>query len=302
MRVLDGVSFELRPGEWLGMTGANGAGKTTLLKILAGLLSPSSGTVRIGDYDVVRQRREATDHVGYVLTDDRSFHWRLTARENLEFFAALDGLRQREARLRVEELLQKLDLQQAADRRVAQLSSGMRQRLGIARGLLQRPRVLLLDEPTRSIDDSHARDTWEVLHEEVASVDGCVVLVTHQISEIAARCDRVAVLAEGRLLLRDSSELAETELVAATVLYVQHLDEAALAATRAIRGVGELRVLTQAGAERVLELRSIAGPVPLAAVIHALTAGGATVTGLDEGQSFASVVDAPAPHIGTTRP
>jgi ABC-2 type transport system ATP-binding protein len=198
---LAGVSLSVARGECLGVLGANGAGKTTLLRLLGGLLYPTRGTVLLDGCDTASRNAEARRLVGYVLNEERSFFWRLTGRQNLRFFGVLDDVTGGELDRRVDELLERVGLQGHAGVRVAHYTSGLRQRLAIARGLLTDPRVLILDEPTRSLDPSGARQVRELIAGTILGRgDRAVVLATHDFAEAGALCDTVCVLARGRLL------------------------------------------------------------------------------------------------------
>jgi ABC-2 type transport system ATP-binding protein len=207
---LRGVTFEVGAGEFFGLLGPNGAGKTTLFKILSTLILPDSGTAVIAGSDIVRDPAVVRRNLTPVIADERSLHWRLSARENLRLFASLHGLRGRTAEGRVQELLQVVDLGDTGEKLVGAFSSGMKQRLLIARALLSRPRVLLLDEPTRSLDPISARGFRRFLREEIAGHQGCsVLLATHSAEEALDLCDRLAVLHQGELLaLGPAEELA----------------------------------------------------------------------------------------------
>lgn len=202
---LGGVSFEVDEGEVVCLMGPNGAGKTTLLRILSGLLLPSGGRAEIAGVAVgpatpaaatATLRRE----VALVVGDERSFHWVLTGRENLAYFAALHGLDAATARRRVTDLLERLGLTEAADRRFSSYSRGMRQRLALARGLLGRARVLLFDEPTLGLDPVAARELRAFLRDEVIRAEGRTALVgSNDPGEVRALGDRVLHLDRGAL-------------------------------------------------------------------------------------------------------
>jgi ABC-2 type transport system ATP-binding protein len=198
---LQDVTCEVRSREFFGLLGPNGAGKTTLFKILSGLVLPDAGTATVFDMDVVRQDREVRRVLTPVLTNERSLNWRLTARENLELYAWLYGLKGAAVKRRVEEVLQTVDLADTGRKQTGRFSSGMKQRLLIARALLTDPRVLLLDEPTRSLDPISARAFRRFLREDISGRLGCtVILATHSADEALGLCDRVGVLHHGRLL------------------------------------------------------------------------------------------------------
>lgn len=199
IHALQDVSFSLAPGEALSLIGANGAGKTTLLRILGGLLVPSSGTARVLDQDCATADAAYREHVTYITTDDRFFSPRLSARENLRFFATLHGLAGDERERALVDRLSWVGLADAADRRVAGFSSGMRARLAMARGLLGQARVLLLDEPTRGIDHRAADDIRARLR-SLAQEGRTLVVATHDFEEVKSLGGRVAALSQGRLL------------------------------------------------------------------------------------------------------
>ena len=202
---LQGISFEVRVGEIVGLLGANGAGKTTLLKVLSTIVLPDSGSAEVHGVDVVRNARRVRSLIAPVTADERSLEWRLSARENLLFYAALCGVRPAEARSRVDELLTQVELSASGDKLVGQFSSGMRQRLLVARALLRRPRVLLLDEPTRSMDPIAARSFRALLRSEITERQACTVLIaTHDAEEALELCHRVAVMDRGRLVAIDT--------------------------------------------------------------------------------------------------
>lgn len=199
VRALDGVDLEVGPGQVTAMIGANGAGKSTLVRVLATTVIPDSGAVRIADHDVVRRSREARDAVGLVLGEERSFFWRLNGLQNLEFFGALHGMRRAEARAKALEVVASVGLADVASRRVDRYSTGMRARLGLARALLGDPSVLLLDEPTRSLDPMSTISIRELVLGLAKERSAAVLFVTHDLHEAAVVADQVAILARGRV-------------------------------------------------------------------------------------------------------
>ncbi len=193
---LRGVSFHARRGELVGLLGPNGAGKTTLLKVLCGLVLPDAGRASVLGVPV---GSAGLPHVlGLVHGEERSFYWRLTARENLHFFGRLHGLSGAALSARTAELLLRVNLAGDADRRFADFSSGMRQRLAIARALLADPEVLLMDEPTRSLDPVSAAEQRDwIRHELHARLGKTMLIATHNLREAETLCDRVVVIAKG---------------------------------------------------------------------------------------------------------
>jgi ABC-2 type transport system ATP-binding protein len=238
VRALSDVSCEVRAGEFFGLLGENGAGKTTLFKILATLVTPDSGSAIVGGHDVLKAPSRVREVLAPVIADERSLHWRLSGRENMRLFAALHGLRGAQATRRIEELLALVNLVDAADRLVSGYSSGMKQRLLVARTLLARPSVLLLDEPTRSLDPISARSFRQFLRADVALAQGCTVLLaTHNAEEAFELCDRVGVLHRGRLVATGATpELAREVGEDRFAIWIRPADQSAIA-TLSTRGV-----------------------------------------------------------------
>jgi ABC-2 type transport system ATP-binding protein len=200
-KALDNVNCEIFEGEFFGFLGANGAGKTTLFKILATLVSPDEGTVEVRGIDVTAAPSEARRILTPVIADERSLRWRLNARENMRLYAVLYGVPSNRMKQRVDEVLERVGLDPADTKLVGRYSSGMRQRLLIARALIPSPRILLLDEPTRSLDPVAARDLRAFLRDQICKAFGCTVLMaTHTAEEAFELCDRVAIMDRGRPL------------------------------------------------------------------------------------------------------
>ena len=202
---LAGVSFEIREGEALALLGANGAGKSTLLRIIATLLVPTSGHARVAGHDTVHDSRAVRRCLGYHAGTDHGFYARLTARENLLFFGQLNLLSRSAAARRISQLAEQFQFGEALDRQVRTLSTGTVQRLSLARALLHQPRVLLLDEPTRSLDAIAAAEFRRFLKSEVLR-DGrtSLLFASHTLAEVELLADRVAVIDAGRLLACDT--------------------------------------------------------------------------------------------------
>lgn len=207
VRALGGVDLEVHPGEIVALLGPNGAGKTTLLRILGTVLLPDSGQATVAGYDVVSDAREARRSIGLVLSDERSWYWRLSGQHNLEFFGALHGLRRRTARARALALLEAVDLLDAKDRPVSAYSSGMRSRLALARAQIADPPVLLLDEPSHALDPIAIRAMRQDLARLTTERQAAVLFVTHDLHEAAEISDRALVLRKGQVVARFSEAL-----------------------------------------------------------------------------------------------
>lgn len=192
------VNLTVHNGELFGLLGPNGAGKTTLVKTLCTLILPTSGTATVAGFPL-SETGKIKRQVGLVVTDERSFYWRLSGRKNLLFFAAMQHLHGQEAEERVDMALAEVDMVEAAGRRFSDYSTGMRQRLAIARSLLHRPRILFLDEPSRSLDPSATQRLHNLVLELIARRGVTIFLITHDLSEAEKLCERVAVMHRGRI-------------------------------------------------------------------------------------------------------
>lgn len=207
VEALRDVSFDVRKGEIFGLIGRNGAGKTTLTKIVATLVQPTRGEVSVLGYDSVRNDQKVRRQIGLTNAEERSFYWRLTSIQNLLFFARLHGLSDSVAKRRIHELLDKLELNEVAKRRFGELSTGNKQRLAVARALIAQPPVLLLDEPTRSLDPLAAAN-MRTLISSLAKQDPpvSILFTSHNLSEVESLCSRVAIISRGAIRALDTPE------------------------------------------------------------------------------------------------
>lgn len=200
VQAVDGVDLQVRKGELFGLVGPNRAGKTTLLKLLSTLILPTSGKASINGYDILREEEKVRASIGLVTGGERSFYWRLTGRQNLRFFATLYNLSRLEAKKRIDELLELLELKEQADVQFQQYSTGIKQRMAVARCLLNDPEVLFMDEPTKSLDPGAAHKLREFIKDELVGRKGKTILfVTHQMAEAEDICDRVAIMDDGKI-------------------------------------------------------------------------------------------------------
>lgn len=197
---LEGVSFSVRAGESFGLFGPNGSGKSTLLRILSTVLLPTAGQARIHGVPVSDVRR-IKPLIGVIPTDPKGFAGRLTGRQNLEFFAVLQGLEPSRIPPRIDELLSRTGVAELGDQPLWTYSTGQRQRLNIARGLLRDAPLLLMDEPTRGLDPSAAKELCRWIRQELVVREGKTALIaTNRPEDVRALCDRMALLERGRLV------------------------------------------------------------------------------------------------------
>ena len=231
---LQDVSFAARAGSVLGLLGPNGSGKTTILKLISTLLLPNLGRVLVGGYDVERDGNAVRRRVGFAVANERSFFNRLTARENLDFFATLEEIPRLRRRQRVDELLAVTGLQDAADTLVMKFSTGMYQKLGVARALLKRPAVLLLDEPSRSLDPGATAHLWSLVRQAAAG-GSCVLIATHNFEEAAQVAGEVMILKEGRCVAQPKVG-SGTSVAELRRTYFRHVPAAAEPLLTAVQG------------------------------------------------------------------
>ena len=210
VRAVDEVSFSAPDGEITGLLGPNGAGKTTLLRMLATLLVPTSGTASIDGLDILEQRYDVRRRIG-VLSDARGLYPRLTARENIAYYAAVHGLSRDAIDERVTALVEALDIGAIADRRAQGFSQGERMKVAIARALVHDPHTLLLDEPTNGLDIMSTRSLRELLL-RLRGAGKCLLFSSHVMQEVSALCDRIVILGRGRVVATGTA----AELVRAT--------------------------------------------------------------------------------------
>jgi ABC-2 type transport system ATP-binding protein len=201
---LTSVTLEIQRGDRIAVLGPNGAGKTTLLKLIGGLLLPTAGQIVVNGFDTLHHNSAARKSVGFVMNEERSFFWRLSATQNLEFFAVLDNLTGDNIRERCLELIGFVGLEEHADKPVSTYSSGMKQRLALARGLMGEPEVLILDEPTRTLDPIASEDLITLINDRLHRGSRKTILIaTHRLDEAMKLCDKVAVINKGRLVAFD---------------------------------------------------------------------------------------------------
>ncbi len=216
IRAVDGINFRCQPGQIYGLLGANGAGKTTTLRLLATILQPSDGTAQVAGFDIRKQPEKVRAHVGFLSTAT-ALYGRLTARETVEYFGRLNGLNSDQLRQRVEELFALLGIHEFAERRCEKLSTGMKQKVSIARTLVHDPLVMIFDEPTLGLDVMAARTIVGFIR-DCRARGKTVIFSSHVMSEVQKLCDHIGIIHNGRLLaegtlagLRHSTGQADLE-------------------------------------------------------------------------------------------
>jgi ABC-2 type transport system ATP-binding protein len=215
-----GIDLVVEPGEIFGLLGPNGAGKTTTMKMLATLLIPTSGSIRVLGIDPLERPREVRAQLGAMLSGERSLYWKLTGRENLEYFAALYHVPPAETKARIANVLAAVKLADRADDYVERYSTGMRQRLALARALLPNPPLVVLDEPTVGLDPQASRDLRDRVR-ELKAQGRTVLLTTHYMEEADQLCDRVAIIDHGRIVALDTPAALKRTIRAEEVVHLE---------------------------------------------------------------------------------
>jgi ABC-2 type transport system ATP-binding protein len=276
------VSLTVQAGEVFGLVGRNGQGKTTLIKSACGLLSPTRGHVRVFGHHTVDDLRAVKRRVGLVSADERSFYLRLSGRDNLLFFGRLLGLAEAKLAQRIAQLAGTFELGPVLSRPFQEYSSGNKQRLSIARALLADPPLLLLDEPTRSLDPISAEGLREVVRTwAAAGGDKTVLITTHNLAEIEQLCGRVAILSRGRLIECASLATLKEKYVGEETVTLRVSGDVRQAGVSELRQRLSLTWEQLAGGDVRLSLKRHAGDDQLDALLRALFALGLTVRECD---------------------
>ncbi len=199
IEAVKGVSFQVNQGEIFGLLGENGAGKTTTLRMLATMLQPTGGTALLGGFDIVREPERVRGQIGILFGGEMGLYDRLTARENIQYFAELNDMRRTDINDRISYLAKMLDMEEYLDRRVGKFSKGMKQKVAIARSIVHNPQIMLFDEPTSGLDVTSAR----VVHEFIRSCKDegkTIILSSHSMKEVEKLCDRVGIIHRGSMV------------------------------------------------------------------------------------------------------
>lgn len=238
---LDEVSFSVKKGEIFGLLGPNGAGKTTTIKTICTLIQPTSGEVYVNGHDVEKDSQRARQDLGVMLTGDRTLYWKLTGRENLEYFSALYHMDRKHAKERIHELLKLVGLEERQDTLVENYSTGMRMRLSFIKGILHEPPVLLLDEPTMSLDPQSARLIRETI-QDLRKQGHAILLTTHYMEEADQLSDRVAVIDHGKIIaLAPPDELKKSMMKSEVIeIEAQNIDPRVVEKLKGITNINEV--------------------------------------------------------------
>ncbi len=240
-----GISLEVAPGKILGLLGHNGAGKTTTTRMLAAILSPSSGYARINGFDTVQQPLEVRRSIGH-LTELPGLYNRMKAMDYLDFFGEIHQIPKNIRQGRAEELLRRFDLWEARKMRIGEFSKGMRQKTALIRALLHNPQVLFLDEPTSAMDPHSAKTVRDCIADLKA--DNCtIVLCTHNLFEAESLADHIAIIRKGRIITEGTADQLKRELLGEPQYQVKLNQSVNIGGI--LDDVGELVTLTEAGAD-----------------------------------------------------
>ncbi|MBI4875338.1 MAG: ABC transporter ATP-binding protein [Acidobacteria bacterium] len=272
LAAVDGVSFTARPGEIYGLLGPNGAGKTTTISCISGLLTPTSGHVRVAGRDVARDGAEARRALG-VVPQEVALYEDLTARENFEYWGGAQGLRGAALRQRTQEVLDLTGLADRSREPVRRFSGGMKRRLNFACGILHQPKVLLLDEPTVGVDPQSRVRLLDLVRAQ-ARAGTCVLYTTHYMEEAENLCDRIAIIDRGRIIAQGT--LAELRALLAEREVVRFSGQFAPERVRAaLQALTDVELLQVEAAQLTLSLAEASRRLP--AIFAALAEGGAEV-------------------------
>jgi ABC-2 type transport system ATP-binding protein len=271
-RAVDQISFEVAAGEIFGLLGPNGAGKTTTINMLSTLLKPTSGQARVAGFDVLARKDDVRRSIGVVFQEP-ALDTKLTGKENLEFHAMMYGIDKPHRRRRIGEVLELVELTDKADSLVETYSGGMKRRLEISRGLIHRPDVLFLDEPTLGLDAQTRRRIWEYIIRLNRDSRVTIILTTHYMEEADTLCGRVAIMDKGRFAAMDAPERLK-EILGGDVVSIE-LDRESGPLSERFEKLEWIKTVKSCGAE--LHLTMEKGERRIPAIIAAAQAAGAEV-------------------------
>lgn len=243
VKALDNVSFNISSGQIFGLLGENGAGKTTMIKILATLLIPSSGEAKVLGYDVVKDYKKIRPQINFIFGGERGLYWRLTGRENLQYFMDLYHVPFKNQATLLDKLLNLVDLIEAQDRKVETYSKGMKQRLQIARGLVNNPKVIFLDEPTIGLDPVATNNIRDIVL-KLKQQGTTILLTTHYMNEAEELCDEIGILKKGHLLKIGNIEKIKESSTDAKIILAEALffEEATIKKLKSLQDIKNVSI------------------------------------------------------------
>ena len=267
---VEDVSFSIKQGELFGLLGPNGAGKTTTVKVLATLLIPDAGEVKVNGLDIVKDANEVRKHIGFIFGGERGLYWRLSGNDNLRYFASLYHVDPEVSKKRIPYLLELVGLKGRGDERVEGYSRGMKQRLHVARTLLHNPDILFLDEPTIGLDPVGAREFRDVIR-NLQAENKTILLTTHYMFEADSLSDRVAVIDQGKIVALDTPSALKKHVSDLSVVEVETfgIPENIVVALREHAFVDALSVEDQ-GQRQMLHVQTSLGAEAVPGVMSAL--------------------------------
>lgn len=198
-KAVDNINFNLNKGEIVGLLGENGAGKTTTMRMISTMLTPTSGTINVNNFDVMKNPAEVRRNIGILFGGEVGIYDRLTARENIRYFAELNDVKKEEIEGRINELVEDLDMKEYADKRVGKFSRGMKQKVSIARSIVHYPSIMLFDEPTTGLDVTAARTIHDFIR-KCKEEGKTILLSSHSMKEVEKLCDRVIIIHKGKIV------------------------------------------------------------------------------------------------------
>ena len=245
VHALKGVTFKVEHGEIFGLLGPNGAGKTTLIKILTTLLFPTEGTAKVNGYSL-EQDKEIKSSIGAMLMGERGLYWKLTGKENLEYFGALYHVPKRLRRDRIQSLINLLELDNIADRTVETYSSGQKMKMVFARALINNAPILMLDEPTNTLDVKEARRLRKIVKEQNEDNNKTIIFCTHLMHEAEELCHRVGIIDHGQIIALDNPSELMNNLQENDILSIEgHIPEKTIQILQDLPGIISANILTK---------------------------------------------------------
>jgi ABC-2 type transport system ATP-binding protein len=276
VEALKNVSLEVHPGEIFGLLGPNGAGKTTLIKLLTTLLLPTSGKAWVNGYELGREENKVRASVGCMLMGERGLYWKLTARENLEYFGALYHLSPADRKKRSQQIIDLLDLEEIADRMVESYSSGQKMKLAFGKALVNDAPLLVLDEPTNTLDVPSASELRTIVR-QLNAQGKTIIYTTHIMTEAETLCERVAIIDHGELLALGTVQELKASLQQESVTHIEGIiSSKAAEAVRALPGVTR-STLNVSDSKELLTVVSASGRDSLPHIIETLSRSGAVI-------------------------